>query len=98
MIARSRIKTVRILKISFKGNGERRVRLNYIRAVPLWKTSYRLVLNEDGIPRLEGWALVQIVTKCSGDKIQTMETIWDDSSNEDEFPGLKYDRNYVLHR
>jgi hypothetical protein len=59
MIARSRVKSIRTLKISLKGDGERRIRLSYIRAVPLWKTSYRLVLNEDGIPRLEGWALVQ---------------------------------------
>ncbi len=59
LIARSRVKTVRILKISFKGRGERRIRISYIRAVPLWKTSYRLVINENGISRLEGWALVQ---------------------------------------
>ena len=58
-IADSRNKTIRTLKISFKGSGERRVRLSYIRAVPLWKTSYRIVLNEEGIPRLEGWAIVQ---------------------------------------
>ncbi|HAK47393.1 MAG TPA: hypothetical protein DCO79_15920 [Spirochaeta sp.] len=58
-IADSRVKSVRTLKISFKGEGERRVRLSYIRAVPLWKTSYRIVLDEDGIPRLEGWAIVQ---------------------------------------
>ena len=59
MIARSRVKTVRTLKISCKGSGKRKIRLSYIRAVPLWKTSYRLVLNEAGIPRLEGWAIVQ---------------------------------------
>ena len=58
-IAGSRVKTVRTLKISFKGSGERRIRLSYIRAVPLWKTSYRIILDEEGIPRLEGWAIVQ---------------------------------------
>ena len=59
MIARSRVKSVRTLKISFIGKGERRIRLSYIKAVPLWKTSYRLVLDKDGIACLEGWALVQ---------------------------------------
>ena len=58
-IADSRTKTVRTLKISFKGEGERHVRLSYIRAVPLWKTSYRLTIDKNGTPRLEGWAIVQ---------------------------------------
>ncbi len=58
-IAASRMKSVRTLKISFTGNGERRIRLSYIRSVPLWKTSYRIVLDESGVPRLEGWAIVQ---------------------------------------
>ncbi|MBF9016345.1 MULTISPECIES: hypothetical protein [unclassified Oceanispirochaeta] len=58
-IARSRIKSSRLLKISLKGEGTRTVRLSYIRAVPLWKTSYRIVIDQEGTPRLEGWALVQ---------------------------------------
>jgi hypothetical protein len=59
LISRSRVKSSRTLKLSFKGKGIRTVRLSYIRAVPLWKTSYRITLDEEGIPRLEGWALVQ---------------------------------------
>jgi hypothetical protein len=70
MIARSRVKSVRILKISFKGSGERRIRLSYIRAVPLWKTSYRLVIDKNGISRLEGWALVQNTGSQSWENIQ----------------------------
>ncbi|MBB6479725.1 hypothetical protein [Spirochaeta isovalerica] len=59
LISRSRVKTSRVLKISFRGEGTRTVRLSYIRAVPLWKTSYRVNLDDEGIPALEGWALVQ---------------------------------------
>ncbi len=70
MIARSRVKSVRFLKISFKGKGERRIRLSYIRAVPLWKTSYRLIINDEGISRLEGWALVQNTGSQSWENIQ----------------------------
>lgn len=70
MIARSRVKSVRILKISFKGEGKRRVRLSYIRAVPLWKTSYRLIVDENGVSRLEGWALVQNTGSQSWENIQ----------------------------
>ena len=69
-IAADRMKAQRILKISFRGSGERRVRLSYIRAVPLWKTSYRIVLNEEGIPRLEGWAIVQNTGSAAWDDIQ----------------------------
>ncbi len=58
-IARARIKSSRLLKISLKGEGERIIRLSYIRAVPLWKTSYRIMVASDGGARLEGWALVQ---------------------------------------
>ena len=59
LISRSRVKSTRTLKLSFKGSGTRKVRLSYIRAVPLWKTSYRLTVDEKGMPRIEGWALVQ---------------------------------------
>jgi len=59
LISRSRVKSSRVLRISFRGEGTRTVRLSYIRAVPLWKTSYRVNLDEEGIPGLEGWALVQ---------------------------------------
>ena len=59
LIAQSRVKSTRLLKISFKGSGRRKIRLSYIRAVPLWKTSYRINLDRMGVPRLEGWALVQ---------------------------------------
>jgi hypothetical protein len=59
LISRSRVKSLRTLKLSFRGRGTRKVRLSYVRAVPLWKTSYRISLDENNIPRLEGWALVQ---------------------------------------
>lgn len=59
LIAGARLKTVRKLKISCRGEGERIIRISYMRAVPLWKTSYRIILDEEGIPRLEGWAIVQ---------------------------------------
>ncbi len=70
MIARSRVKTVRTLKISCKGSGRRRIRLSYIRAVPLWKTSYRLVIDDKGVSRLEGWAIVQNTSNQSWDNVR----------------------------
>ncbi len=59
LIADSRRKSVRRVDISFTGTGRRRIRISYIREVPLWKTSYRMVIDAEGNVRLEGWALVQ---------------------------------------
>lgn len=45
----------------FRGEGKRRVHVAYVRESPVWKTSYRLVL-DDGDPLLQGWAIVENVT------------------------------------
>lgn len=69
LISRSRVKSSRLLKLSFIGSGTRKIRLSYIRSVPLWKTSYRINLDEKGIPRLEGWALVQNTGSLDWDNV-----------------------------
>jgi len=48
----------RDVTLRFEGQGERRVRVGYVQAMPVWKTSYRLVLNGDGSADLQGWAIV----------------------------------------
>lgn len=45
------------LTVFFKGKGERTINLSYIIEAPIWKTSYRLLLNENS-PLIQGWALV----------------------------------------
>jgi len=57
-IARYRSNTAGSVRILFSGNGTRRVRVGYVREMPVWKTSYRLVLGEDGKADLQGWAIV----------------------------------------
>ena len=44
--------------LSFLGKGSRRVRVGYIQATPIWKTTYRLVLSDEK-PMLQGWAIVE---------------------------------------
>src|SRR5262245_11075385 len=44
--------------INFVGEGKREVRVGYVVENPIWKTSYRLVLDKDGKPFLQGWAVV----------------------------------------
>jgi len=48
--------------LKFLGQGERDVRVGYIREAPVWKTSYRLVLDDEDKPFLQGWAIVENTT------------------------------------
>ena len=59
----NRIKDSRKLSIGFLGDGSRNAALSYVVAAPVWKTSYRLVLPQDGgKARLQGWAVVENLT------------------------------------
>ena len=47
--------------INFKGEGQRDVRIGYLLETPVWKTSYRLVSDPEGM-FLQGWAIVENTT------------------------------------
>ena len=47
------------VSITFDGTGSRQARVSYLTETPVWKTSYRLVLDEDKAPYLQGWAIVE---------------------------------------
>src|SRR5262245_62087915 len=46
------------VSLSFSGDGKREVSVSYVVENPIWKTSYRLVLDKQGKPYLQGWAVV----------------------------------------
>ncbi len=48
--------------INFTGNGSRRVRVGYVVEAPVWKASYRLLLDDKG-GRVQGWAIVENQTE-----------------------------------
>src|ERR1051325_7386507 len=49
----------RQLKIATAGAGERDLLVSYISEVPVWKTTYRIVLPAgEGTPLLQSWAIV----------------------------------------
>jgi hypothetical protein len=51
--------------IAFRGEGDREVSVGFIREAPLWKTSYRLMLEGEAAQtkaRLQGWAIVENTT------------------------------------
>jgi hypothetical protein len=48
------------VSLNFAGEGRRPVKVGYVVENPIWKTSYRLVLDKNGKgPFLQGWALVE---------------------------------------
>ncbi len=49
--------------LHFLGNGKRAVRVGYVQESPVWKTSYRLVLDDKKAPFLQGWAIVENTTE-----------------------------------
>jgi len=60
LIASSRDQDVRRMTISTTGAGERNLYVSYISEVPIWKTTYRIVLpsKPEKNPLLQGWAIV----------------------------------------
>lgn len=60
LIASSRDQDVRRMEISTTGTGERSLYVSYISEVPIWKTTYRIVLSSkaEKKPLLQGWAIV----------------------------------------
>ena len=47
------------VSITFDGTGSRQARIAYLTETPVWTTTYRLVLDEDKAPYLQGWAIVE---------------------------------------
>ena len=49
------------VSLTFSGEGKRNVRVSYVVENPIWKTSYRLVLDKTNkaAPFLQGWAIVE---------------------------------------
>jgi hypothetical protein len=47
------------VSLRFTGAGKRKVKVSYVVENPIWKTSYRLVLDKKEKPFLQGWAVVE---------------------------------------
>ena len=60
LLASSREQDLRRLAIATAGAGERQLYVSYISEVPVWKTTYRIVLpaKPGAKPLLQGWAIV----------------------------------------
>ena len=63
-LAQARDQDKKPVTINFTGTGDRRVRIGYVVETPIWKTSYRLLLDSKGTGgSLQGWAIVENQTE-----------------------------------
>ena len=72
VIASGREADVRRMVISTDGTGERSLFVSYISEVPVWKATYRIVLNSKTgkLPLLQGWAIVDNTVGQDWDNVQ----------------------------
>ena len=70
VLATGKSQDKKAVSLSFLGAGKRDVKVGYIQEAPIWKTSYRLVLEDEKPPFLQGWAIVE----------NTTESDWNDVS------------------
>jgi hypothetical protein len=60
LVGSSRARDLRRMTVSATGNGDREIFVSYISEVPVWKSTYRIMLPEkpNEKPLLQGWAIV----------------------------------------
>lgn len=62
LLAEARQQDRKQVKLDFRGKGQRSVSVGYVQESPVWKTTYRLVLDDEQPPFLQGWAIVENTT------------------------------------
>lgn len=59
--ASARRRDAKMITVTSEGEGTREMVISYTVAAPIWKTTYRVVLDADGKPFFQGWAIVDNV-------------------------------------
>ena len=68
--AQARDQDKKPVTIAFAGAGDRRVRIGYVVETPIWKTSYRLMLEpKSNVARIQGWAIVENQTESDWNNV-----------------------------
>ncbi len=58
------------ISVTSQGTGQREMIVSYTIAAPIWKTTYRVVLDKEGKPFFQGWAIVDNVSDENWDNVQ----------------------------
>ena len=70
VVSAGREADVRRMVISTSGTGGRSLFVSYISEVPVWKTTYRIVLSSKAKPLLQGWAIVDNTVGEDWEKVE----------------------------
>ncbi len=68
--ASARRRDAKTIVVSSDGAGAREMVVSYTIAAPIWKTTYRVVLDASGQPFFQGWAIVDNVSEEDWENIQ----------------------------
>lgn len=60
--ASARRRDAKTITVTSEGAGQREMIVSYTIAAPIWKTTYRVVLDQNGKPFFQGWAIVDNVS------------------------------------
>jgi hypothetical protein len=61
--ASTRRRDAKTITVTSQGTGRREMVVSYTIAAPIWKTTYRVVLDGEGKPYFQGWAIVDNVSE-----------------------------------
>ncbi len=68
--ASTRRRDAKTISVTTMGSGQRELVVSYTIAAPIWKTTYRAVLDEDGKPFFQGWAIVDNISEDDWNGVQ----------------------------
>lgn len=68
--ASTRRRDAKTITVTSDGIGKREMVVSYIIAAPIWKTTYRVVLDQEGKPFFQGWAIVDNVSDEDWQNVQ----------------------------
>ena len=61
--ASARRRDAKTITVTSEGDGQREMVISYTVAAPIWKTTYRVVLDPEGRPFFQGWAVVDNISE-----------------------------------
>lgn len=68
--ASTRRRDAKTITVTSDGTGQREMVVSYTIAAPIWKTTYRVVLDQEGKPFFQGWAIVDNVSDEDWQNVQ----------------------------
>ncbi len=68
--ASARRRDAKTITVTSEGTGQRQMVVSYTIAAPIWKTTYRVVLDEQGKPFFQGWAIVDNISEEDWEGVQ----------------------------